>query len=177
MRGNLSTRYQFGRDIPNTYRFSLGLSRSFRNGLNVNLNLSENLDQTGFEEQRADINFSWTLPRSRQSIRASSNINNRGEPTNSLNWNYNPLRTIGTPKPSLSLTQNNKSYNLNGRLSYTGYRFVWDLSHDGIFPRNENNTMANTTKFSLGTALVFADGYLGWSRPLNNSFALVIPNN
>ena len=73
-------------------------SRSFRNGLNVNLNLSQNLDQTGFGEQRADISFSWTLPQIRQSIQASSNINNRGEPTNRLNWNYNPLRTIGTPK-------------------------------------------------------------------------------
>ena len=177
MRGNLSTRYQFGRDIPNTYRVSLGLSRSFRNGLNVNLNLSQNLDRTGFEEQRADISFSWTLPQIRQSIQASSNINNRGEPTNRLNWNYNPLRTIGTPKPSLSLAQNDKSYNLNGRLSYTGYRFVWDLSHNAVFPRKGNNTMANTTKFNVGTALVFADGYLGWSRPLNNSFALVIPKN
>ncbi|MBE9058942.1 fimbria/pilus outer membrane usher protein [Sphaerospermopsis sp. LEGE 08334] len=177
MRGNLSTRYQFGRDIPNTYRFSLGLSRTFRNGLNVNLNLSQNLDRTGFAEQRANINFSWTLPRSRQSIQASSNINNKGEPANRLNWNYNPLRTIGTPKPSLSLTQNNRSYNFNGRLSYTGYRFDGNLSHDAVFPRNGNNAIANTTKFNFGTALVFADGYFGWSRPLNNSFALVIPKD
>ena len=177
IRGNLSTRYEFGRDTPNTYSLSLGLSKSFRNGLNMRLNLSQNRDQNGFEQQRAFINLSWSIPKIRQSIQVSSDVNNNGQYKNSLNWSYNPLRTIGRPKMSLGLTQNDRSYNLTGRLSYTGYYFNWDLSNDAVFTVDGDGGISNTSKLSLATALVFADGHFGWSRPINDSFALVIPKD
>ena len=177
IRGNLSTRYKFGRDTPNTYSLSLGLSKSFRNGLNMRLNLSQNRDQNGFEQQRAFINLSWSIPKIRQSIQVSSDVNNNGQYKNSLNWSYNPLRTIGRPKMSLGLTQNDRSYNLTGRLSYTGYYFNWDLSNDAVFTVDGDGGISNTSKLSLATALVFADGQFGWSRPINNSFAIVVPKD
>lgn len=176
MRGNLSARYQFGRDVLNSYRLGMGFSRSFRNGLNISLNLSQTLDKMGSDEQRASINLSWLSPQGRQFIQSSTDINNRREPSHRLNWNYNPLRTIGTPRGSLGLTQNDRGYNLNGRLSYTGYRFNLDLSNDSVFAGDGNYPIANTTQVSFGTALVFVDGHWGWSRPISNSFALVIPN-
>ncbi len=176
MRGNLSARYQLGRDVLNSYRLGMGFSRSFRNGLNISLNLSQTLDKMGSDEQRAYVNLSWLSPQGRQFIQASTDINNRREPSHRLNWNYNPLRTIGTPRSSLGLAQNDSGYNLTGRLSYTGYRFNWDLSNDSVFAGDGNYTIANKTQVSFGTALVFADGHWGWSRPINNSFALVIPN-
>ncbi|KOR33779.1 fimbrial assembly protein [Planktothricoides sp. SR001] len=176
MRGNLSARYQLGRDVLNSYRLGMGFSRSFRNGLNISLNLSQTLDKMGSDEQRAYVNLSWLSPQGRQFIQASTDINNRREPSHRLNWNYNPLRTIGTPRSSLGLAQNDSGYNLTGRLSYTGYRFNWDLSNDSVFAGDGNYTIANKTQVSFGTALVFADGHWGWSRPISNSFALVIPN-
>ncbi|MBD2136251.1 fimbria/pilus outer membrane usher protein [Anabaena sp. FACHB-1237] len=177
MKGNLIMRYEFGRDVPNAYRFNLVLSRSFRNGLNLSLNLTQSHDRNGIDEQRAYINFSLNLPQSRQSIQASSDFNNKGKLTNRLNWNYTPLQTIGAPQVSLGVNQNDLSYNLSGRSSYTGYRFTWNLAHDTVFGLNRDQAIANTTKLSFGTALVFADGHFGWSRPLNNSFALVIPKD
>jgi len=176
MRGNLSARYQLGRDVLNSYRLGMGFSRSFRNGLNISLNLSQTLDKMGSDEQRAYINLSWLSPQGRQFIQASTDINNIREPSHRLNWNYKPLRTIGTPRGSLGLTQNDSGYNLTGRLSYTGYRFNWDLSNDSVFAGDGNYPIANKTQVSFGTALVFADGHWGWSRPISNSFALVIPN-
>lgn len=175
IRSNFSVRYQFGRDIPDTYKFAIGLSRSFQNGLNVNLNLSQSHNNQGLDEQRAYISLSWLLPEGRQFIQATSDINNTGEAVNKLNWNYNPLQNIGVPKTSLGLTQKNQDYQLTGRLSYTGYRFNWDLSHDSLISMNGKNINTNLSKFSFATALVFADGYLGWSRPISNSFAVIIP--
>jgi outer membrane usher protein len=143
----------------------------------MRLNLSQNRDQTGFEQQRAFINLSWSIPKIRQSIQVSSDVNNNGQYKNSLNWSYNPLRTIGRPKMSLGLTQNDRSYNLTGRLSYTGYYFNWDLSNDAVFTVDGDGGISNTSKLSLATALVFADGQFGWSRPINNSFAIVVPKD
>jgi outer membrane usher protein len=176
IRGNLSARYQFGRDVLNSYRLAMGLSRSFKNGLNISVNLSQTIDKMGENQQRAFINCSWLLGQKRQVVQVSTDINNRQEPSLRLNWNYNPLRTFGSPRGSLGLTQNDSSYNLTGRLSYTGYRFNWDLSNDSVFARDGDNAIAYTTQLSFGTALVFVDGHWGWSRPISNSFALVIPN-
>jgi outer membrane usher protein len=175
IRGNLSIRYEFGREIPDTYRFALGLSRSFRNGLNVSLNVSERRDFSGFDEQRAYISLSWLLPQGRQFIQATSDITNSREAINRLTWNYNPLQNIGVPRASVGLTQDGQGYDITGRLSYTGYRFTWDLSHDTLFSINGDNANGNITQFSFGTALVFADGHFAWSRPINNSFAIVVP--
>ncbi|MHC5721632.1 MAG: fimbria/pilus outer membrane usher protein, partial [Nostoc sp.] len=73
---NLGLDYQFGRsDVLDTYGVSLGLSKGFRNGLGVNLNFSYRKDDTGNDEQRVFLNLSYSLPRQRQSIITSTNIN------------------------------------------------------------------------------------------------------
>ena len=175
IKGNFNVRYQFGRDIPDTYKFTIGLSRSFKNGVNVNLNLSQSHNSQGFDEQRAYIGFSWLLPEGRQFIQATSDINNQGEAVNNFTWNYNPLQNIGVPRSSFGLTQKGQDYKLTGRLSYTGYRFNWDLSHDSLISMNGKNANTNISKFSFATALVFVDGRWAFSRPITNSFAVIIP--
>jgi len=67
-------------------------------------------------------------------------------------------------------------YGITGRLNYTGYRFTSNLSHNFALSRNEDESIGNLTRLTFGTALVFADGHFGWSRPINNSFALVTRN-
>lgn len=173
IRSNIGIRYQFGRDVPNTYRLNLGLNRNFRNGLNLGVNFSQSLDKNGSDETRASINLSLSLPERRQSIQLSSDVNN-SKYTNNLTWNYTPSQRIGKPKVSLGVRQDDGGYSLTGRLGYTGYRFNWDLSNNAVFALDSNSVVSNTSKLSFGTALVFADGHFAWSRPINNSFALVI---
>ncbi|NET07453.1 MAG: fimbrial biogenesis outer membrane usher protein [Symploca sp. SIO2B6] len=174
---NLQFRYRLARGREtDPYRLSLRLSRSFGNGLGVNLNLTHTQNQTGSDEQRVSLNFFRSFPQLGQSLQTSSNISSDGETTNQLTWNYTDSRTVGGVRTSLGATQNANSYDFTGRLSRTGYRFNFDLNHFYILPRNGQQTTRNITRFNFGTALVFAGGRFGWSRPIDNSFVLVVPH-
>jgi len=174
---NLGFDYQFGRsDVVDTYGMSLGLSKAFGNGLGVNLNLSYRKNDTGNDEQRAFLNLFYLLPRRRQSITASTDIHSTGSPTNQVTWNYNSRRTIGGINAAVGALLGSNNYGITGRLDYTGYRFTTNLSHNFNLSGGENESVGNLTRLTFGTALVFADGHFGWSRPVNNSFALIVPN-
>lgn len=174
---NLGLDYQFGRsDVLDTYGASLGLSKGFGNGLGVNLNYSYRKNDTGNDEQRVFLNLFYSLPRQRQSIIASTNINSTGSPSNQVTWNYNSRKTIGGINASVGALVGSNNYGITSRLDYTGYRFTTNLSHDLNILGGKNESIGNLTKLTFGTALVFADGHFGWSRPINNSFALVVPN-
>lgn len=175
---NLSASYQLGRArVPAAYRLALTLSKGFRNGLGVNLNLSHRQDRTGQDEQRAYLSLFWLLPGQRQSILATTDISNTSSPTNQITWNSSSRKTIGGIDTSVGVATSPDGYGLTGRLDYTGYRAIADLSNNFALPGNGSDVgIGNTTRLTFGTALVFTDGYFGWSRPVSNSFALVIPH-
>jgi outer membrane usher protein len=56
--------------------------------------------------------------------------------------------------------------------TYTGYRAIWNLAPDIAF--TPNSTQANAL-VSVRTAIAFADGNVAFSRPISDSFALVVP--
>jgi outer membrane usher protein len=70
-----------------------------------------------------------------------------------------------------------------GYMNYTGQRFSAGISQylaNGPltfkvpdFPTNRNSSLA-VTQFNAGTALAFADGFVALSRPIDDSFALVV---
>jgi len=63
IRGRLSGGYQVGdAGVINTYIVSLELSKSFENGLKVNLNLRRRLEPTHHDEQNAYLSLSWSFP-------------------------------------------------------------------------------------------------------------------
>lgn len=176
LNGTLGANYQLGRGSTlDTYGMTLRLSRSFGNGLGANLSLSNRRDRTGRDQQRAFLNLTWLLPQQRQSVISSTEIQSDRSLTNQITWNYSSLKTIGGIKSSLGLETGSDNYGLVGRLNYRGYRLTADLSHDLGFASDSARTIDNLTNLSFGTALVFADGYFGWSRPVDNSFALVVP--
>ncbi|AFZ12410.1 fimbrial biogenesis outer membrane usher protein [Crinalium epipsammum PCC 9333] len=175
--GNLSANYQLGRaEVLDTYKLSLGLSKSFKNGLGVNLNLNQSRNSAGQDEQQAYLSLFLFLPKQRQSIQATSDVRNTSSPTNRLTWNYSSPRSIGGINASVGVANTPTDYDLTGRLSYTGYRANVEFSHDFLLFRDASDATSNTTRLNWGTALVFADGHFGWSRPINNSFALVTRN-
>jgi len=178
MSANLSGSYEFGGNAKaDAYNISLGLAKSFGNGLGVNLNLNHRQDTTGKDEQSAYLSLFWFFPRKRQSIAVSTEVSRTNGLSNKLTWNSSSSRTIGGMNTSLGLAQNSERLGVTGRLSYTGYRAVFDFSHDVNLERDNDATMSHLSRLTFGTALVFADGYFGWSRPINNSFALFVPHD
>lgn len=172
---NLSARYQFGNgSIPDKRTINLSLSKNFRNGLGINFNISQSFNNTGQDEQLAYISFSWLRNQQQQSIRSNTEISNSGI-DNQMSWNYNSPKPIGGIISSINASKKSNISQGTGQLSYTNYRGRVDISH--ALSTLDDGSSSNKTKLTFGTALVFADGYFGWSRPVENSFALVVPHH
>lgn len=174
--GSLSSNYRFGRgDAGDAYSLVLGLSKQFRSGISLNLNLSHGRNTLGQDDQRAYVSLNWLLPERRQSITATAEATTAGEPRSQITWNFSSDRTVESLDGVVELAVSPDASTLSGRLSYTGYRATVDLSHD-VRLASDDNSSGHTTRLTFGTALVFADGHFGWSRPVTNSFALVARN-
>lgn len=174
---NIGGDYRLGRDGPDSYTANLGLSRSLGNGLSGSINLNHSRNQEGQDETQAFLGLSWLMPQSRQSVALNTTVSSTEAISNRLLWSRSPDRRLQSPGLALDLGQESQGYNLSGRLTYTDYRFDLGLTHDVAWPSQSEATTSNTTRLTLGTALVFADGHVGWSRPIINSFVLVVPRD
>jgi outer membrane usher protein len=167
----ISTQYRFGRDTPDSYRIGLDLSKSFGN-VSVNLSLSQSLDTTGVNEQRALLNMQLNLGQGSQPIQASTEVRNTDSPTQQVSWGFRDSQVSESLSGSFGLSRSRGSDRLNTNFTYTGYRAIWNLAPDIAF--TPNSTQANAL-VSVRTAIAFADGNVAFSRPISDSFALVVP--
>ncbi|WOD41169.1 fimbria/pilus outer membrane usher protein [Nodosilinea sp. E11] len=174
---NLGGSYRFGRDVPDSYTANLGLSRSFGNGLSGSLNINHSRNQQGQAETRAFLGLSWLMAQQRQSVSLNTTASSTDTMRNRLSWSRRPDRRLQSPGLSLDLTQRNSGYDLSGQISYTDYRFDLGLTQDISWGNGAGSANRNTTRLTFGTALVFADGHVGWSRPVTNSFVMVVPRD
>lgn len=178
---NIGGSYRLGRDGPDNYTANLGLSRSLGNGLSGSVNLNHSRNQQGQDETRAFLGLSWLMPQRRQSVALNTTVSSTAAASNRLSWSRSPERRLQSPGLALDLNRGSQGYDLSGRLTYTDYRFDLGLTHDVAWPTTAaattSHNISNTTRLTLGTALVFADGHFGWSRPITNSFVLVVPRD
>ncbi|PZV18519.1 MAG: fimbrial biogenesis outer membrane usher protein [Leptolyngbya sp.] len=178
---NIGGGYRLGRDGPDSYTANLGLSRSLGNGLSGSVNLNHSRNQQGQDETRAFLGLSWLMPQRRQSLALNTTVSSTEAIGNRLSWSRSPDRRLQSPGLAVDLNRGSQGYGVSGRLTYTDYRFDLGLTHDVSWPTGAgattSNNISNTTRLTFGTALVFADGHFGWSRPITNSFVLVVPRD
>jgi outer membrane usher protein len=186
---NLNASYSLGReDTPDSYNLLLGFNKFFTNGISFNLNLSHSQDQWGEQEQRVLINLSWLFPQQRQTLSTSTGITSNGQPNYQVNWNIASPASFRGIDTTLLASQNSSARTVNTRLRYRGYRGNLNVAHDLRLPTPRPSSVSsfsqffggsgpiNTTRLNFETAVVFADGIFGWSRPVTNSFAIVVPD-
>ncbi len=174
---NLGGSYRLGRDGPDSYTANLGLSRSLGNGLSGSFNLNHSRNPQGQDETRAFLGLSWLMPQRRQSLALNTTVSSTEAMGTRLSWSRRPERRLQSPGLAIDLNRDSQGYDLSGRLTYTDYRFDLGLTHDVAWPSQPGAMVSHTTRLTLGTALVFADGHFGWSRPIANSFVLVVPRD
>ncbi len=173
IRASVNGEYQISRQENNAYNIGVNLSRPFGQGLNLNLGYNYGQDSSRQTNHRFSIGLSGALPFAGQRFNTRTEFNNTLEPNNALNWSYSPSHTLGNISPNLTLTQSPERYGLNGRLQYQGYRNTLGLNHQFTLPRETDGSIENSSTVTWGTAIAFVDGVWGWSRPIDNSFALV----
>lgn len=171
----LNFRYQVGRNTSDQYKVSWGLTRNFK-GLGVNLRLSQTLNQEGNHEQQASLNFLWLKPQKRQSIQLATEVSSFDEPENRLTWNYSALNPSQGFDASVGFNSKSEKNRLTGKLKYKGYRGTWQLDQSLELNNESQKLTQSSTQLTFGTALVFVDGHWGISRPVTDSFALLVPH-
>lgn len=174
---NLGGSYSLGRTVPNTYSLNLGLSQTLSSGLSGSLNANYSRTTQSREEVRVFLGLSWLLPAQRQSLGLNTNLSNTSRAGNQLQWRRSPDQSLMATGWSLNLNQTGDQYGVLGEMNYTDYRFDLKLSQAWDSSFNTSTATTHATRLTFGTALVFADGHFGWSRPITNSFVLVVPRN
>jgi len=91
----------------------------------------------------------------------SSTHTTRGE------WQYTPRANYGTFNTTLGEQYSAGQNDLYGSMRYLGRPIELDLSQDSLI------NGAQRTGLRWGTALVYADGLFGVSRPVQDSFAII----
>ena len=64
----------------------------------------------------------------------------------------------------------------NANFNYIANRFEAGLTHNTAYDLETNAIASQRTSLRIGTALVFADGHFGLSRPIYDSFTMVAPH-
>lgn len=171
----LNFRYQLGRNTSDQYKLVWGLTRSFK-GVGVNLRLSQILNQEGNHEQQASLNFLWLKPEKRQTVQLTTEVSSVDDPENRLAWNYSALNPNQGLDASVGLNTKADRNRLSGNLKYKGYRGTWQLDQSFELERESQRLTQSSTQLTFGTAIVFVDGHWGISRPVTDSFALLVPH-
>jgi outer membrane usher protein len=165
--GTLGATYRLSGSEPrHAYQVDLTLSRRLWRNAYLSVVGSQVGDSGGRSFQRVVANLVWTLPGNHTLSDAfdSRTLSNR------LSWNH------GTPRGAQALRawgdarQGPDGGSLASGVGYTGYRGEVRLTQDVDFP-----DLALRGSVSAGTALVFANGVFGLSRPVADSFAMVLP--
>ena len=122
---------------------------------------------------KATLTYSLSLPEYRQNFYARGDLS--GENMN-LSWNrYSDTKKQQDYNLSASaVIPSNREDRLTFSMSggYIHPRFTANLAQ-GFNAFIEDEDYDNTTTLSAGTALVYADGVLGWSRPVKSEFVII----
>jgi len=95
-------------------------------------------------------------------------------PSTRIGYNSRIDRSVGSFGWDTTYTHQSNSDELRAGASYIGNRFEARAEQIVATGRTDRNFGAeNTTEFSLGSALVYADGNMALSRPVYDSFAIV----
>jgi outer membrane usher protein len=166
--------YQVSRDgVSDLQGVNLLLSKTWRRQMAAQLTLDCRRRGQATTEYRAYISFNWSFGHSRQTIYGSYDSLAR---QSRLDWAYNPEQLVGGIHATAGVQEHDATTELRGSARYVGYRAETELSHDLINPAGSNGNVENRDSLRFGSAIVYAEGQVAISRPVSDSFAMVVEN-
>jgi outer membrane usher protein len=173
-RGTFSINYRVGRGgEPDTLDLVASVRKWLTRSLDLELRLGNTNSSDGTHELSSVVGLVWTNGERNQTARLTHESADR---STQLSWQYSPDRVVGGVAANADLVTRPEAYDLGGGLRYTGARLEAALSHDTTLARGSGWENAYRSNLQLGTAVAFAGKKLALSRPITNSFALVVPH-
>ena len=168
---SFSASYGLGRDEQkDTHTYSLSVAKRISSGMRISCFLSNRETSDLHNEWRISLNFMYNPPINHMFNSVYDSKNQSGR----LSWSYSAFDGNIRNNLSTNYSEVTPLY-LSNRTSYSGNRGNVSLGYDF----NEFNSGDNTNIFNFtgSTSVVFVDGQFGWSKLVNNSFALINPNS
>ncbi|MFV3130561.1 fimbria/pilus outer membrane usher protein [Niveispirillum sp. KHB5.9] len=175
---SLGGRYRLtrGPNEDDSYSADLALRRRLFETGNIDLTFSHGRDGFGVKETGLYLTTRFIFDGGRQSGGASIDTISRQQ---RLDWRFQSLYTVNAFSGGLELLneKGTSGDRVQGNLNYTNQRFDAQLRQDTV-RRSLNDTkgIESRTQLSAATALAFADGHVGVTRPITNSFAIIVPH-
>ncbi len=159
----------------NTSSLNFMLSKVFHN-TQFSLQLTQTKDSEGKTENTALLVLRWQKKQlgGRNSLLTSSY--NSQKHSTQVNWQMFPLSSVNDIGIDLLLEHQLEQNQLIGQLDYKSSRLDTSFSYNAIKNRREPTNTQQRSRVTVGTALVYTDGVLAWSRPVFNSFAVFVPH-
>lgn len=162
--------YRVGRDEQaDDWSVNTFVNKSVGEGTSVNVNMEYEKDR------RFGVLFSLSKTIPAEPYSAFLFRNTKENITN-VNLRYTPEKNVGGVGANVSATRGNEVKNVTSEL-YTNQYFT-ELSGRHRYAENDSGSdeVSSEVELQMGSALVFADGHVGLSRTVGNSFAMVVPH-
>lgn len=159
------------------YGGTLSLTKSFRNGLALMLDTTARTLTGGERELRGRLNLVWAWPEARRAVTALTDYSTVSGPSGQLTVNQQFDRGSTTVNATAGVMHDATSDRVSESLTYRGQRAEAEISHRMTSPASARGNLESVVQTRVGMALVFADGLFALSRPVTNSFAIVVPND
>lgn len=143
--------------------YSQNFGRSWQWGVNYNE------DFKGLQEKRVLVTLSWSPPAS--SIQSYNNYESTNQNL-TTQWRYQALQGLHNVNTMASASRSNKDDKLNIQADYAGPLMEGRLDHQNRRTRRDRTT-ENSGQANLRFATVWTNHNFGFSRPINDAFAIV----
>lgn len=176
---SLGVGYRIGRDAnPNETTGSLILMKQINASATLSLLLTVQAVAGSPMAPRALLTFTSSPPESRHSISMSTVLTGS---TSSVDLNLRPSQKLNAPALFVSMDglPAGGDTGITGRagVEYTGSFFQASLSDSFITSSSQAAYSQNRLSLEAGVAVVALDGVVSLSRPVNDSFAVIIPQD
>lgn len=172
---SLGANYRLGGREDERYsgNIFLGLSKSLWSDFQANLLIQKQFNVDDKSDFGLGLSFTWSPSRTRHRVTGSTDTITE---TSQLSWFTNSPYLVNGTTSSVIFQNDPTRNNLNTTLEYSHYRGKIAFAHNLGQEFSGDRRQENTSQLRLESALVFADGYFGFTRPVRDSFVLVVPH-
>ena len=152
---------------------SLLFRKNISRSLSWDIALAREGDFTQDVDYRVSTNVRFSFDGGRQALQTSYDSRDQSK---RLSWDRRSELNYGGFDIGVDVISKRNDTALTGGLQHQGNRVQATLRHDLEWPHDNEQSQIMRTSVSVASAIAYAGGHFGLSRPIRDSFAIVVPH-
>ena len=170
VRGSFQRSHAENSDANN---ISLLFRRNISRSLSWDVTLARADDFNSGVDYQISTNLRFSFDGNRQTLQTSYDSKDQSK---RLSWDRRSDLNYGGFDLGVDVIKKRNETALTGNLQHQGNRVEATLRHDLEWPRDTEQSQIKRTSVSIASAMAYAGGHFGISRPIRDSFAIVVPH-